>query len=202
MKRGLHTLPQKPSSSHCIGITVDLPARQNSSRICRRRKWCLQCSGTDRVFSLSTSWPEVRQWMLSVTAKHCKNCDGPFRTRGAGCLVLVLCCCTTTLCHTWFDSQHISCRSSAGMYLITHLQPGPRVQWFPSFLTPQEIPVQSVSAFSEWQRGGDEGHTVVPIPGGRLLWHRDTKAGPMIWQMSQFQRLICWKIAQHLLYMF
>jgi hypothetical protein len=35
MKRGLHTLPQKPRSSQCIGVTVDLPVRRNSSR--RRR---------------------------------------------------------------------------------------------------------------------------------------------------------------------
>ena len=30
MKRGLHTLSQKPSSSQCIGITVDLRAKWNS----------------------------------------------------------------------------------------------------------------------------------------------------------------------------
>ena len=47
LKRGLHTLPQKPSSSQCIGFTVDITARRNSSRLCRRGKWCAQCSGTD-----------------------------------------------------------------------------------------------------------------------------------------------------------
>ena len=35
---------------------------------------------------------------------------------------------------------------------------------------------------------------VVPIPGGRLLWHRDTKVGPMVWQMSQFWK---WKILKN-----
>jgi hypothetical protein len=49
MKRGLHTLPQKPSSSQCIGVTVDHPVRRNSSRRCRRGKWCARCSGTEHV---------------------------------------------------------------------------------------------------------------------------------------------------------
>ena len=43
----------------------------------------------------------------------------------------------------------------------------------PSFLKSQEIPVWSASAYSEWQRGRDECHTVIPIPGGRLRrWPR------------------------------
>ena len=67
------------------------------------------------------------------------------------------------------------------------LNPGPRAQRFPFFLTPQEIPIRSASAFVEWQRGGDDCHTVVPIPGGRLLRHRDTKVGLTAWQMSVFQ---------------
>ena len=71
-----------------------------------------------------------------------------------------------------------------------------------STLTPQEIPVRSASAFSEWQRGGDECYTVVPIPCGRLLLPRDTKVGLAVWQMSHFPRWVCWKIAQHLLYLF
>ena len=35
---------------------------------------------------------------------------------------------------------------------------------------------------------------LVPIPGSRLLRHRDIKVGPTVWQMSQFLRWICWKI--------
>ena len=111
-KRGLHIFPHKPSSSQCIGVTVDLPARRNSGRLCRRRKWRAWRSGTDGAFSQSTSWPEVSRWMPSVTAKHCRNCNGPFRTSGAGCLVPVLSCCTIMLSHTQLDNQHISCRSS------------------------------------------------------------------------------------------
>ena len=60
IKCGLHTLLQKPSSSQYIGVTVDLPARRNSSRLCQRRKSCAQCSGTGGAFSSSTSWSEVR----------------------------------------------------------------------------------------------------------------------------------------------
>ena len=47
MKRGLHTLSQKPSSSQYIGVTMDLPARQNSSRLRRHGKWCVRCSRTE-----------------------------------------------------------------------------------------------------------------------------------------------------------
>ena len=71
-----------------------------------------------------------------------------------------------------------------------------------STLTPQEIPVRSASEFSEWQRGGVEGHTMVPIPGGRLLRQRYTKVCPTVWKVPQFRRWICWKIAQQLQYLF
>ena len=57
----------------------------------------------------------------------------------------------------------------------------------------------SASAFSEWQA---ECHRVVLIPDGRLLRHMDTKVGPTVLQLSQFLRWICWKIAQHMLYLF
>ena len=57
--------------------------------------------------------------MLCVTAKHCRNCDGPFRTSGAGCLVPVFSCCRITLGRTPFAGQHISYRSSSGKCLNT-----------------------------------------------------------------------------------
>ena len=87
MKRVLHTLPQKPSSSTCIGVTMDLPARWYSSRLGRRGKWFVRFSGTDGAFFSSTSWPEVRWWILRLNAKHCRNCDGSFKTSGARWLV-------------------------------------------------------------------------------------------------------------------
>ena len=102
MNRKFHTLPQKQSSSQCIGVTVDL----RISRPSRRGKWCARCSGSNGTFSFSTSWPEVRRWMLSVTAKSWENCDGPFRTSGAECLVPVFSCCRITLGHTRLDKWH------------------------------------------------------------------------------------------------
>ena len=123
MKRGLHTLLQKPSSNQYIGVTVDLPARRNSSWLRRRGKWCAWCSGTDGALSSSTSRPEMRRSMLSVTAKHCRTCVGQFRTSGAGCFVPGLSCCTITLGHTRLGGQHIY-RSSAGRCLIIHPMPG------------------------------------------------------------------------------
>ena len=47
-------------------------------------------------------------------SNHCRNCVGPFKTSGTGCLVQVLSCRTITLDHTWLDGQHMSCKSSAG----------------------------------------------------------------------------------------
>ena len=109
-----------PRNQAAVNALVDLPSRRNSSRLCRPRKWCARCSWTDEAFSSSTSWPEVRQWMLSVIAKHCRNYDEPYRTSGAGCLIPVLSCCTITLGHTRLDGQHISFRSSPGRCLINH----------------------------------------------------------------------------------
>ena len=83
------------SSSQCIGITVDLPGRWNSTRLCRHGMWCAPCSGKDWTFSSYTCWPEVRWWMLSITAKHHRNSYRSFRTSGAGCLMPVLSCCMT-----------------------------------------------------------------------------------------------------------
>ena len=49
---------------------------------------------------------------------------------------------------------------------------------FHIFLHLKEIPVRSATAFSKWQKGGDECQTVVPIPDGRLLRHRIIKLVP------------------------
>ena len=78
------------------------------------------------------------------------------------------------LSHTRLDGQHISWRSAVRC-LIIHPIARTLCPWFSSFLTPQEIPVWSASAFSEWQKGRDECHTVVPIPGGWLLRNGDKK---------------------------
>ena len=50
-----------------------------------------------------------------------------------------------------------------------------------------------LSGQSQWcqnDRCGDECHTVVPIPGSRLLWQKDTRVGPTVWEMSQFRRYV------------
>ena len=127
----------------------------------------------------------------TVNAEHyCRNCNRPFRTSGTGCLLPMLSCCTIILSHTRLDCQHNSCKNSAGKCLITHPIAQPHTQWFPSFLHFNKF--LSGQCFQN-DRGGDKCHTVVPIPGGRFLWHRDAKVGPTVWQMSQFQRQICWK---------
>ena len=59
------------------------------------------------------------------------------------------------------------------------------------YISRNSCPV-SIRALSEWERGGDECHTVDPIMVSRLLQHSDTKVGPMVWQMSQFRRWIAY----------
>ena len=87
--------------------------------------------------------------------------------------------------HTRLDGQHIFCRSLCGMCLIIiHPIAGPH----------------AASVFSEWQRGGDECHGG-SNPGRQTSMKLDTKVGPTVWQMSQFRRWICWKIVQHLIYL-
>ena len=110
------------------------------------------------------------------------------------------------LCHVYghirLDNQHISCRISTGRCLIINRPvAGPHVQWFPSFLTPQEILVRSASAFSEWLRGGGECHGG-SNPKRQTSTTQDTKVGPTLRQLSQLRRWICWKIAQHSLYLY
>ena len=41
MKHGLHTLHHKTRSSLCIGVTMDLPARRNSSTLSERKLMCM-----------------------------------------------------------------------------------------------------------------------------------------------------------------
>ena len=173
----------------CIGVTVDLHARRNSSKFCRCGKWCARCSGTDGAFSSFTSWPGERRWMLRVTVKHCRNCDGPFRTSGAGCLLPVLSCCTITLGHTRLDCQHISCRSSAGRCLFMYhiVRVSRPVIFFFSYASRNSNPV---SVFRMTWRRRWVLH-MVPIPGGRLLRHRIQKLVPRYDKCLNFEVLTC-----------
>ena len=47
-----------------------------------------------------------------------------------------------------------------------------------SHTSKNSCPVSAI--VSEWGKGGDECHKVVPIPGNRFLQHRDTKVGPIV----------------------
>ena len=82
-----------------------------------------------------------------------------------------------------WSHQHISCRSSAGKCLIIiHLiarTSRPVIYIFSC--TSRNSCLLSASVFRMTERGGDECHTVVPIPGDRLLWHSVTKLDPTVW---------------------
>ena len=89
--------------------------------------------------------------------------------------------------HTRIDGQHFSSRSSAARYLI-FIHPiartsRPVISIF-SYTSRNSCPVR-VSVF-ENDREAEVSVTVVPIQGGRLLRHRDTKFGP-IYDISQFR---------------
>ena len=106
MKRGLHTLSQNPSSSQWFN-------RGSTSKFINWYcfTWYILCSCPFPLY-LASRWISLkddiqadfvaseidvhgvvfltrgRRWTLSVTAKLCRNCDGPFRTSGPGCLLL------------------------------------------------------------------------------------------------------------------
>ena len=54
----------KQAAVQCIGVTVGLPARRNSSRLCRRGKSCERCSGThwfqSQAADLNETW--IQKW--------------------------------------------------------------------------------------------------------------------------------------------
>ena len=200
MKRGSHKLPQKPSSNQSIGVWVDLPTRRNSSRLCRRGEWCAWYSGTDGAFSSSTSWQEVRRWILSVIANHCRNWDGPFRTSDVWCSVPVLSFCTITLGHTRLDGHHISYRSSAGRCLIIHTTARtsrPQISIF-SCTSKNSCPV-SVFRMAERRRW-------VSHSGSIPMWQTSTTQEKKSWSygMTNFSVPVVnmLKIDQHLVYLF
>ncbi|GBN39385.1 hypothetical protein AVEN_99622-1 [Araneus ventricosus] len=69
---------------------------KNSKQRCQHTKSCALCSGTDRAFCLSSSFPEVKPSMWYNTVKHCKNCGVQFKTKGDIYSVKALCCFMTT----------------------------------------------------------------------------------------------------------
>ena len=157
-------------------------------------------------------------WVLTVASLYClkmealipvpTDCDKVFECteHSAGwnlwsAVPVVITCRFSTLCciklsrSTWYSENCVPGGCQSNWHQNTSKVHGANIHnCGPSFLRPQEIPVWS--AISEWQRGADECHIMVPISGGRLLRHGDTKVRLMVWQMFQFQ------IAQHLLYLF
>ena len=103
---------------------------------------------------------------------------------------------------TRLDGQHISCRSYARKCLIIihpmALTSRPVVSIFS--YTSRNSCLVSVSIFRMTERR-DECHSGFN-PRRQSSMTKYTKVGPTVWQMSQFRRWICWKIAQHLLYLF
>ena len=103
--------------------------------------------------------------------------------------------------YTRLDDQWISYRSSIGRCLIIihpiarTSRPMISIFFYPS---KNSCPV-SVSVFR--MTGADACHDGSNLRRQTCTTH-DTKVGPTIWKMCQFRRLICWKIAQHFLYLF
>ena len=105
--------------------------------------------------------------------------------------------------HT-FDGKHIFYRNSAGKCLTIQLiaRTSRPVIFIFSYTSRNSCRSAPSIAFSEWERSGDECNTVVTIPGGKSLRHRVTNVGPTVKQMSKFRRWKCWKLAEHLLFLF
>ena len=153
----------------------------------------MYCYWNKALFECRTTWWGVEVLPGILWHAHWKL--GPRKTPSCPYCKFLYCGCTITLGPTRLDNQHISCRSSAvrtsdlapsDFHLSLHLM---------KFLSGKRQRFQN-------NRGGDESHSLVPIPGGGLLRHSDTKIGTTIWQISQFRRWKCWKISQHLLYLY
>ena len=90
------------------------PCKTKFKQASRHGKWCAYCSWTDGSFSSSTSWPEMRQWILSISAKHCRNCDVPFRTSCTGCLTLTM----PSTCDIGYMQPFINCQGKSATHFV------------------------------------------------------------------------------------
>ena len=99
--------------------------------------------------------------------------------------------------HTQLDGQHISCRISDGRFLIIIHPEGRTSRPVISIFS---YTSRNSCSFREWQV--EMSVTVVPIPGGRPLWHRIQKL------VSRYDKCLnsggeyVEKLAQHLLCLF
>ena len=90
--------------------------------------------------------------------------------------------------HTRLDDKHISCKSSSGM---SHHRPPYRLDLAPGDLRLLLHLKKSLCGQRKGfqnDRDTEMSVTVVPIPGGKLLQHRDIKVGSTVRQISQFRR--------------
>ena len=139
-------------------------------------------SWTSRVLIVA-SLQRLKMVALIPTPANCevRSVMKIFKNKQSGMLNVGVVLLNDKFGHTRLDGQHISCRRSTGKCLIIHPIARTSHPVISIFFKCKEISVPAASAFSEWQRGGDECHTVVPIPGGWLLRHRNTKVGPTLW---------------------
>ena len=126
---------------------------------------------------------------------------------------------------------HTARRSTHLLQEFNHHPPYARASIPRSFLTPHELPVRPALAFSEWQRrrwvshsGYNPGRQTSTTQGYKSCYHSMTldtrwvshsgsnprrqtattqgyKSCYHSMKKSQFRRWICWKVAQHLLYL-
>ena len=100
---------------------------------------------------------------------------------------------------TRLDSQHISYTSSAGRCLIIHtIARTSHPSYFLLFLHLNKFLFGMRQRFQN-NRGGDECHSCYN-PRRQTSTTQGYKAGPTA--CLNYRRWICWKIAQHLLYLF
>ena len=74
------------------------------------------------------------------------------------------------LCHIWLNGQHFSYRSLAVRCLII-IHAIVRISRPVIFIFSRNSCLMSVGVFRMRERGRDDCHTVVSIPGVRFLWH-------------------------------
>ena len=99
-----------------------------------------------------------------------------FTTSGTVCLVPMLSCCTITFDHTC-STINTSPQFSWEVFNHPPYSPDLAPSDFHLFLLLKKILSGRGERFHN-HRGGIEWHTVVPIPGVKLLQHMDTKIGP------------------------
>ena len=130
-------------------------------------------SGTSRVLTLASLQRLKMEALIPASA----DCDKVFECNRAQHRSKFIVSCARSMCAR-LDGQHISCRSSAGRCLITiHLIPRTSHQISIFSYTSNSCPVSDRHFQNDSE--AEMSVTVVPMSGGRLLRHRDTKLVPL-----------------------